>query len=178
MSYSVHFFGIDAQQLTDKFGASHQPLVELVAQRIRQARRFSKKDVLSTVSKVAAICEARLPADCDAEYFHALCWLAEVVGEKIAIPSFVAFRHIHFLNDTGVWQWLSRSEAPFSLPRCEDPPPTVGYINTDDMEQWAVPGLIQLPAADIPESRYARQEFLEVLESLVEDKLDLLAVLL
>jgi hypothetical protein len=106
-----------------------------------------------------------------------LCWLAEVLGEKINIPSFNDFK-AWFLDDIGIWPWLLRSPSPFAVPVCSDPPPQVGFLSVDDMQRLALPGFNQLPPAGYPEVDYARQEFQEVLESLVEDKLDLLAVLI
>lgn len=178
MSYSVYFFGLDAKEIAAQFVAAPRPIISRVEELIRGKRHFSEEDVQSTVSKAAAICENRLPESCDVEYFHALCWLAEAVGEKISISSLLGFRHIQFLEDTGIWLWLMRSRPSFSVPVCNHHPPQVGFINAEDMERFAIPGISRLAPADRVETNYGRQEFQEVLESLASDKLDLLAVLL
>lgn len=178
MHYSIQFFGLDAKTIGTQFASTPTLFAQQVEQRLRDENQFSEEDIQDVMTKVTAICGGQLPKKCDAEYMDAFCWLMEDVAEKITIGSFVGFRHLQFLDDTGIWPWLLRSPPPFAVPVCENPPPQVGFISADEMERLAMSGTSQLPPADCEEVNYARQEFLEVLESLSSDKLDLLAVLL
>src|SRR5262245_19827140 len=104
--FSVYFFAIDTPRVVREFATGRDALLEHVEQRIRDQQQFADEDVLSTVAKAGEICRGQLPADCDAEYFHALCWLAEVVGEKVTLGVFLRFRRLQFLKDVGAWIWL------------------------------------------------------------------------
>ena len=178
MSYSVYFFALDAKCVANQFVATPKALLNRMEQSIRDQRRFSEDDIQSTVAKAGAVCLGEIPKNCDAEYFHALCWLAEVAGEKITIGSFLGFRHGQFLRDIGVWPLFLRSGAPFAVPLCAEPPPQVGFMDAAAIGWFAITGFDRLPTSNCAEVNYARQEFQEVVESLAEDKLDLLAVLL
>jgi hypothetical protein len=117
MSYSVYFFAMNSALVVHRFQSESEQVICATDARIRREGRFSDEDVRSTVAKARAICSGSLSANCDAEYFHALCWLAEVVSEKITIPSYLAFRRISYLTDIGIWPLLQGHSSPSSLPQ-------------------------------------------------------------
>jgi hypothetical protein len=119
-----------------------------------------------------------LPDDCNIEYFDALCWLAEVGGEKIQVPEFAYFRGLRYLDDTGVWPWFQISPPPFPVPVCPDPFPEIGFLRGSDIEQQVLSSAGSLPKCQDAEATNARQQLLDVLETIVEDRLDVLAILL
>lgn len=178
MSHSIHFFAVDVASIAQQFAISRNTLLSRVEDRLRGDDRFDEEEIQNTLAKAAAICGGDIPSDCEEGYFDALCWLAEVVGEKITIGSFLGFRRIQFLEAVGIWPWLLRSRPCFLVPARREAPPQVGFLGSDDIVAVAPSILDDLPATDSVEVSYARQEFQEVLESLAEDKLDLLAVLM
>lgn len=177
MSYSIYFFGIDSARVAREFAVAGPDLLRRVEQHIRGQQRFDDEEVRSTTDKAAKIIHGKLPRNRDCEYFDALCWIAQVVGEGINVTSFHDFRRLQFLKDVGGWAWLTQSPPNFPVPVCHEPPPQVGFISAVDMKRVALPGFQHLPTAAYAEARYARQELQEVMESLAEDGLDLLAVL-
>ena len=175
--YAVHFFELNANSVANRLRDSTELLVSNVREKIRLEGRFSEEDIESTVAKVSTICCGDLPVECDTEYFHALCWLSEVLGDKVNIGPFYCFKRANFLTETGIWPFLASSH-PFSIPRSIENPPQAGFLTAKDMELIALPGLYALPPSDLYEANDARSEFIEVIESLSEDNLDLLAVFL
>ncbi len=178
MKYSVHFFGIAGRNVADQFRIAAQVILNRMEQQIRSAQRFDEEEIRNTLAKAATIGAGQLPDDCDAGYFDAVCWLADVTGERINIGSFIGFKSLSFLTDAGIWPLLLQSRPEFSVPVCSDPPPQIGFLGNEDIQHIAIPSIAQLPSAQSAEAAYARQEFQEVLESLDADKLDLLAVLI
>jgi len=178
MGYSIHFFAMDAKALAGRFLAEGNVLVELAEKRIREEGVFDEHDIQSTLTKATEICQGKLPPECDAEYFDALCWLAEATSEKVHICSLNDFRRLSYLDAIGIWPWLERFEPPFAVPRGEEDIPKVGFLPAAEIESFALPEFARLPATSDRDVVNARDEFRDVLETLVPDGLDLLAVLM
>jgi hypothetical protein len=168
---------MDAKNVSSRFAAERESLLESTAEIMRQQGDFSDEDMQSTLSKVAEICQGKLPATCDVEYFNALCWLGEAVGEKVEICPFQDFRRLSYLDAVGIWPWFRRFPPPFSLPNSEENVSQAGFLPWTELESFALPEFSQLPDTDDSDVLNARDEFRYVLETLIPDKLDLLAVL-
>lgn len=175
MNYSIHFFANNATNLMQ--ATARGRLLNNVELKLRNQNQFKDEEILSTMTQAEAICQGNLPKDCDVEWFDAFCWIMDAMAEKIQISSFLGFRHLGYLEDIGIWPWMLRTKPPFAVPVCADPPPQVGYLSSEDMARIVVTGFPGLPAKRSREVAYARQEFQEVLETLVDDNLDLVAVL-
>jgi hypothetical protein len=176
--HSINFFGINTTTFVTQLSVAPGDLLGRVEARLRADKRVGEDGIRRTLKRVADISRNELPEDCDVNYFDALCWLLEVAGEKITIGSFEGFRRIAYLKEVGIWPWLLRSKPRFPVPVCPHPPPEVGFLPFEDIGRIALPGFERLPSTDSADVRYARQEFQEVLESLAEEKLDLLAVVI
>ena len=161
-----------------RFAAESDVLLQAAAEIMRQQGDFTEEGVRDIVGKVATICRGKLPAICDDEYFDALCWLAEAVGDKVEICPFQDFRRLSYLDNVGVWPWFQRFPPPFSLPRGADDTPQAGFLPWSELKSFAIPEFSRLPATDDSDVLNARDELRFVLETLVPDRLDLLAVLL
>lgn len=174
MRCSLYFFALRA----DDFSAQmREPklLLGRVADRIRQ-KGFDEAYAQKMVEFATSICTGNLPADSDTGYFDALCWLAEVAGEKIEIPGFILFRGLDYFCDIGIWPWFQKLKPPFVVPVCSEPPPEVGFLYCSAIEQDILAKVGDLPAPADPEAANARLQVVEVLETIVEDGLDVLAV--
>lgn len=175
MSYSIFFFALNAQQVAERFRSESAALGESLAQQLRARGVCNQEEIDETLARAAALCEGKLSENCDGEDFQVLCWLAGIVAEPIAIGSYID-AHWTFLHETDVWPLLARSHPPFPVPVCSSPPPKVGFLSAQDAERYCLPAIERLPASDTPDVMYAREEFRDVVESLVQDGLDLLGV--
>jgi len=173
----VYFFAMNAPAVAVAF-KDHEALLRQVESRIQN---FERAQIQTTLEAASAICEGNLPSDCDPDFFHALCWLAELTSEKIDIPGFTLFRSLDYLESIGIWPLLQRSRPPISVPVCSDPPPEVGFITAGEITSTMLPCLKLMENTetdDGPDVVDSRQKFSEVVESVAEDNLDMLAVLL
>lgn len=177
MRYSVYFFAINGLQVAAQF-AQPEELLNQMMDRIRQTDQFSEKEVQESYELARQICAGQLPNDCEPGYFNALCWLCEVVGEKIDIPGFTLLRNASYIDDIGIWRWFRDTRPPFAVPTVSEPPPAVGFLRCSDIKSIVLPGLPELEECPDSECESARTYFEEVAESVQEDGLDLLAVLL
>jgi hypothetical protein len=177
MGYSVHFFALHAADFGQQMVAAPQQIAERVAQRLRDQQCFTDREVQSTADKAALICQGELPRRCNSKFFDALAWIGEELGERIDVSSYQGFRRMSFLEEVGIWPWLLESRPSFAVPRCPEPPPQVGFLTAADMAKILDSGFAQLDPSVSKEALYAREEFKDILESLVEDQLDLLAIL-
>lgn len=127
------------------------------------------------------ICRNDLPPECGEEYFCALGWLLELTSEHITICEFQDFRYLGYLEDIGIWPWFQRRTPSFPMPRNSKGFPDAGFLSLRDMPEIAATGIQSLPPPRDPyTARYAlnaREELQHVLSTLIEDQLDLVAVL-
>ena len=82
-----------------------------------------------------------------------------------------------YLEAVGIWPWMRKYQPPFSVPRSKQPPPEVGFLSAEAIQNFALPAFETLPKTDDAGVRHGRNEFQEVLESLADDDLDLLGIL-
>ena len=154
-------------------------LLPAVESFVRNAGGFSDQEVQETVADVASICRGTLPVECEYGHFESLCWLADTVGEKLAVPGFELFNNYEYLERIGIWQLLTET-PPITLPKCTALVPSVGFATNSHLRDVIHPKILALcdvPAE--PDVILARQNLEEVIESIsLEGELDLLAVLL
>jgi hypothetical protein len=176
MGYAVMFYAMDGNGFARQLRDSCEELLEKVRQQskacgdpgyvIDVARRICRDEIPD-----------RLPRSFGLDYFYALCWLAEVASERVQICSFQGFRSLAYLDEIGIWPWLLRRPPPFPVPRSGDEAPSVGYLPVNDIQRFALPEFARLPLSRDQDVVNARDEFRDVLETLIPDHLDLLAVL-
>lgn len=127
------------------------------------------------------ICQNDLPADCGEEYFCAFWWLLELTSERITICDFQDVRRLSYLEDIGIWPWFQGRAPSFPLPHSSECDPNAGFLSWQDMPDIVSTGIQNLPPPrDTSTARYAliaREEFQHVLSTLIDDQLDLVAVL-
>ena len=177
MRHSVYFFALNSVSVADQF-AEPATLLERMEERIRKANQFSDTEIADSIRLARQICEGRRPSDCEPGYFNALCWLLEMASEKVDIPGFVLFRGLSYLDSIGIWPWFQAESPPFPVPVCSAPPPEVGFLTCSRIASTVLPGIEQLPECSDQEEDAARTHFQEVVETILEDGLDLLAVML
>ncbi|TWU44741.1 hypothetical protein Poly51_57900 [Rubripirellula tenax] len=177
MRYSIYFFAMNASQVAEQF-SNPSTLLDQMADRLREANEFTEDEVKDSLKFASQICACRLPDDCGTDYFNALCWLCEVASEKVEIPGFTLLRSHGHIDDIGIWHWFQSQSPPFAVPTCSDRPPEVGYLANSDIESIVLPALEEADECTDEEAESARTNFHEVVESVHEDGLDLLAVML
>lgn len=177
MRCSIYFFAVNSADFAARL-ATPEGLFAEVAHQIRNQSEFDEQYVAEMLRLAADICSGTLPDDCDAGYFDALCWLGETAGEKIQIPELILFRSLSFLEDTGIWPLMLRDQPSVPVPVCSSPPPAAGFRKLETAESGILAEIDALPECESDEAIQARMQFYDVVESVAEDRLDLLAVLL
>ncbi len=174
MSYSVYLFGLDGVQVAEEL--SNDNLTERVLSRFREVRSPSASD-LAVVSEILAQgLGGNWPDDGTVDPFETFCWVMDVLAEPIVIECLRDFRSLDYFEDMELWPYFLRHPAPFPVPTTSDAVPRVGFL-----PRSAMPELLDVEADRFHEidalCRGCREEWLEVIESLSDDGLDLLAVL-
>jgi hypothetical protein len=179
MGYAITFYALNGRDFARRLRESTTLLQEVEA-RIHEAAQgeYDEQGLHLALTTANIICRNEIPADCGLEYFYSLCWLAEVAAERVAIYPYQGFRHLSYLEEIGVWTWFQQARPPFAVPICNEPPPEVGFLAADDIEHRALPAFDALPPNECRDVNNARDELKDVLETLVSDRLDLLAVLI
>lgn len=133
------------------------------------------------LSAAERICQNDLPVECGEEYFSAFRWLIELASERITICDFQDVRHLSYLEDIGIWPAFQRRTPSFPLPRNSEGYPSVGFLSRQDMPVFVSTGIQKLPQPLDPSIvsyvQNARDELQNVVSSLIDDQLDLVAVL-
>lgn len=177
MTHTCTFYAIDAQAFARQLLHSAGEVLAKVESRIREQGYSNPVWIKRILDAVDVLCRGELPSDCGFEYFLGLCWVAGAAWEPVTICSFQDFRRLSYLEEIGVWPWLQRRAPPFPVPRCREEAPQVGFLAVEDIETFALAEFSHLPKSVERDVLNARDEFRDVLDSLVVDHLDLLAVL-
>lgn len=178
MGYTVTFYAVKAHELARRMRETPDELLAQVEAQFRQESPTEDAALRVLRARVARICRGDLPADCDADDYLALCWLAEVAAERFQICGFEGFRRLSFLDELAIWPELKRHPAPFLLPRSANDYPSVGYLSVEDAKAFVGETFHQLPPSTDRDVNNLREDFHYAVTTLVADNLDLLAVLL
>jgi hypothetical protein len=178
MGYTITFYALESQAFARQLLGSTEDVLQKIDERLRQQSPENDAARETLLEAARAICNNNLPPECGWEHFHALAWLAEVTSERVPICPFQDFRHLSYLDDIGIWPWLERFKPPFAVPKVQEDVPQVGFLPADEIESFALPEFDRLPFTDDRDVANARDEFRDVLETLVADRLDLLALLM
>lgn len=174
MRYTLHLFAIDELLWTQSHS---EQFLERTRNRVVREGRLTPSEIERGMHCAAAVLSGQLPDNCDQDYFWGLCWIAETVLERIPLESLVGVNSISALEDTGILPTLWKSKPPFSVPFNSSDFPRVGFIPSAEMVQSRTV-IADLPSAMTQYGASVRREFCEVLESLEEDSLALLAILI
>lgn len=170
MQYTVSFFVVSAKEAAHQMSHSTSEVLE-------KARCFLDEwckvpEAIDPIMEAAErICQGNIPTNAEQPYFDALFTLLSVLGEHIVLGSF-QFNNIPYINDVGIWPWTQYESPPFPLPRSEEPLPEYGFLSCERMKSVVLPGLERLPPSKLSGLK-ARNEFREIVESVVRDGLDL-----
>ncbi len=178
MGYTVTFYAMNGTAVAEDMRRAQPELVARIEKLIHQQSDASNNEVRVVMDAFVQLCRGDVPPDCGIEFFSAFCWLAEVTAERVTICPFQDFRHLSYLDEIGIWPWLLRHPPPFPVPRCSDETPQIGFLSLQDIEHFALQEFSRLPPTQDRDVLNARDEFRDVLETLIPDQLDLLAVLL
>jgi len=197
MRHTVHIFALNANSLADDLKRNSDHVIAKVSSWLCKSD-IKVADREFGLRLVNEICSRDLPETCNDDYFWALCWICEALCERVELPVLTDFCGLDFLAASRIWQVLSRASPPFLVPRSNTFPPGVGFLACESMDDAMLElarfdpgdraddfadalrrqtGAPRRPTDQATEwARYARTQFVDLVESLVEDGLDLLAV--
>jgi hypothetical protein len=178
MGYTISFYAMDSQAVARRLRESSEDLLKKIEEQLRRQAPECESERQNLLNAARGICRGEIPENCGVEYFLALTWLAGETSERVPICRFQEFRRLSYLDAVGIWPWFARFQPPFALPRGEDDGPQAGFLPWAEIDSFAFPEFFRLPATEDRDVLNARDEFRYVLETLVPDKLDLLAVLM
>jgi hypothetical protein len=176
MSYVIHLFAFDADKTLSAFQNEASDIASQTEAKMRQDDSFSKKEIAYTKKYVDRILNHEIKIPSSESYFNAMCWIFDTISEKIVAGSLQGFRRLSYLDEIGFWNFFLNDKPPFAIPVSDEKPPQIGYLNHDSIAN-VVLELKKLSPSKLVEANYGRQEIIEILESVSDDKLDLLAVL-
>lgn len=180
MRYTGHFFELDGE----KFARRLRDETDTVIERTRKwflrqdglDEEFTEQDLEYGLDLARRICRGELPSACGEDEFWAFLWLADTELERIPFNPLIGVKGFGLFEDVGLWPLLAQWGSPFSIPRCEDAPPAAGFVPCVEISRAAIPSLESLPVTD-EDSRFIRQQLVEILETLDEENLDFLFVI-
>lgn len=206
MSYSIEFYALKEHEFAVRLQTQSQALLRELEQRLNAELKeddeeeysddeFQSEDdgdeddeevrdktatIRVILSAAERICQNDLPAECGEEYFAAFRWLIELASEHITICDFQDVRHLSYLEDTAIWSWFQKRTPSFPLPRNSEGYPAVGFLSQQDMPEFVSAGIQKLPQPLDPSIvnyvQNARDELQNVVSSLIDDQLDLVAI--
>jgi hypothetical protein len=174
MRYTLHLFATNEFFWTQSHG---EEFLERTRNRVIREGRLTPSEIERGMHCAAAVLSGQLPDNCDQDHFWGLCWIAETVLERIPLESLVGVNSISAIEDTGILPTLWHSKPPFPVPVNSSNFPRVGFLPSTEMVQSRTV-IKNLPSAMTQYGASVRREFCEVLESLEEDSLGLLAILI
>ncbi len=173
MQYTITFFAASADELACRMRETSHEILERVRDYLENACD-NPKHIPSLLSAADAICIGKLPVEASQDYFDAFFSIMNTEAEVIAIPLF-QFNNSAYIEDIGIWPWTQQCPPPFPVPKStEELAPQIGFLSCAFMREVVLPGIELLPACQLG-GTHARIEFGEVVESVVEDGLDLIA---
>ena len=176
MKTSMYLFALGATSFAARMRESTDELLQLVKSRLESESGVDADEIPETLDLVREICSGRLPDDCSEGYFNALCWLCDVATDAIKDSWFRGTKG-NYLESLRIWEFMQRDQPPFAVPKTADSAPEVGFLYSASILDFAIPGIAALPPSE-PNVQYGRDLFVEILESLADDGLDLLAILM
>lgn len=177
MAYTIHFFAMKADVIGERFRREPEAVADEVVAKIADDGQPTEQDLVNSRQFAQTVCTGNFSPEDAADEINTLCWMCELAGEKIDIPNFNFFRSVSFLEDIGIWPLFEEEKPPFPVPECTDGIPAVGYLSFASIKRHTESEFGELPECQDSQSEDARDDLLGIMETLVEDKLDLLAIL-
>lgn len=177
MHYTIHFFALDAPAVAEKFQQEPAKIADRVVELMKAGDDVPDEQVADSRELAQSICTGKFSEGEAHEEINVLCWICEAVGEKIDIPPFNFFRSLNYLDDIGVWPLFQAEKPPFPVPTADDELPEVGFMSRSAIKRQTASEFAELPECSDPEAEDARDELLGILESLCNDNVDLIAIL-
>ena len=207
MSYSIEFYALKEEEFAARLQTQAPALLREMEQQLKsdfegesdsdeededgededredddEEEQGNADTVHAILSAAKRICQNDLPADCGAEYFSAFQRLISLASEHITLCDFQDVRGLSYLEEIGIWPSFQRRTPVFPMPRNLEGYPGIGFLSRHDMAEFASTGIHKLPQPlDSSIASYvenARDELQFVIEGLINDQLDLVAVLI
>lgn len=173
MLYSVEFFSVDSIGLSNRLSRDTQSLVSKVKPWLRKRLKGKGKELDEILFAIEKIGVSEIPKNTPQPYFDALYAILNVYGEPITVRGLDSFNSCLYLEETGIWPWFDQDKFPFKVPKQKNSPPEFGYASANLLKNEVLPGLDNFETSE--ECQGTINSLEEIVESVVEDNLDLIA---
>ena len=176
MHYNVYLYALDATEFAQRLPREADEIIAATRQRLQDSDKLSSAELDRGLEMATCICQGNLPPTCKADDFWALVWIADTCLETVEMNALIGVKSFSYIEDTGIWPLVGRWQPPFPVPRNPQIPlPKLGFVPHESIPE----ALLELSArtSQDPFTVNARRVFMEILESLEEDRLDLLVVI-
>ena len=175
MRYMIYFYGVNPSDYQS--AVKERDIVSRVLARAKKKQCLTEQNLREIQSLVEAGIAGDWPHSEAPDGFVAFHWLMETIAEPILVERLLDFRRWSYWESTGLWDYFLAEPAPFPVPKSSKRVPNVGYLSVAGMKQL----LRSESARDIEnfdDSRPVHIEMLEIIESLVQDALPMMAIAL
>ncbi|MFC1757905.1 hypothetical protein ACFL2H_03945 [Planctomycetota bacterium] len=173
MSYTAYLYGHRSAEFAERLETDAESLVDAVS-RWLAANELDSLDGVSASACIEIVRSAKWqPFEV---YTQCLEAVAEATMEAIRIPELGEFRSFSNLEEFGLIPGLLTNAAPYPLHCGQLDDLAVGFLPWSQMATFSFSDDCNLGMLSNEEIEFGRDEFRGVLESLVDDQLDLLAL--
>ena len=175
MSWTLSLFAGAADEIASRL-KSDTDLLALTLQHIRANASVTDNDLAVFRDLLSAGLNGQWVADGTTDSLDALCWLLDFVSESVTPSQIQCFKSISLLEDTGLLKYFRAEDSPFPLPRTEKLAGLCGVLLNSKMAA-VLHGEEQLEDPPDQNTRMFRTLLLDLIESLLAERLDLFLVL-
>lgn len=173
MSYTIYFYACSSKEIASLV-KSDAFLVERTLDRVKESTQATKDDIVELQRILKSGLRGEWPTSDNSDAFLAFHWMLETIAEPIPVEQLFEFRKWQYWESTGLIRSLIDQEPPFSVPKSSVCPPTVYFLPNSRMES-VVNERFDTQEHD---SQVLREELNSIIESVLTDGLDLIAVVL
>lgn len=173
MSYNLNLYAANGAALADEF-RSGEALVERVLKRVRD-NGSAERDQKRIESILRSGMAGNWPDDGTTDPFTVLSCVLEAVAEPLHFPYYSEFKHFGLLDGTGLLAQFTPDDATIPLPSDPEMLSLATVLANQRMARVLEEEREQSDPED-PDCRSLRTLFLDTIESLLPDGLDLYVI--
>ena len=176
MIYMIYFYGVNPTTYRSAIKE-----LDIVSRVLSLAKKENRGLSDGSLQSIARLLEAGIndhwPYSNSPDGFVAFHWLLETIAEPIVIERLLNFKSWSYWESTGLWDYFLSASPPYPVPSSPGRVPKVGYLSLEGMMRM-LEAESHKTFSERDDCRAVRSEVLEVVESLLQDELPMLAIAL